>query len=118
MAAICLHAMLLGVAFGFVTMALGAFTGARKRALAFTVGAAGVAFIIATQLPQADNLAGLAKISPWYWYNGTNPLANGFAWGYLLLLVLLAAAALAVALALFDAAPRSASHLLLSFRPH
>lgn len=100
--AITVHAMFLGIAFGFLTMALGALTGARRRTLAVAAGVAGVSFIIATQLPQADNLAGLAKISPWYWYNGTNPLANGFAPGHLLLLVAFACAALGTAQALFD----------------
>ncbi|NQU37135.1 MAG: ABC transporter permease subunit, partial [Actinobacteria bacterium] len=69
--------VLLGVLFGTVALAVGAWTGQRRLTMAVAGGLAVLAFFVASFLPLSDALAGGAKLSPWYYYTSDVPLANG-----------------------------------------
>lgn len=77
MIAAAVHATLLGLLFAAITITVGAATGRRKPTMGVVAGLAGASFVIATFFPLLDSLADWAKISPWYHYNGHNPLAEG-----------------------------------------
>ncbi len=55
--------------------------------LAISVGVLLLGYVMFALLPLAESLADLAKVSPWQWALGHDPLANGFAWGGLGLLL-------------------------------
>lgn len=90
-----LHAAGLGLLFGAVAMAVGASTGNGRLTTTIAAGLAGLSFALASFLPLSDSLAFGAKASPWYYYNSSDPLANGV--DPLHLAVLLALGALALA---------------------
>lgn len=81
-AATCVLATLLGLAFGGLSLALGAATGRTQIASYGAVGVAVVAFIINGFLPLNDSTAAWAKVSPFYYYLSSDPLTNGMPWGY------------------------------------
>lgn len=74
-----LHAALLGVVFGCVAIVVGAQTGDRRVARTAAAGLAGLSFVLSALLPLIEPLAGLVRLSPWHYFNGANPLANGVA---------------------------------------
>ncbi len=59
-------------------------------------GSAGSSFALASFLPLSDSLADGAKVSPWYYYNSSDPLTNGADLLHLVVLLVLAAVALAL----------------------
>lgn len=60
-----------------------------------------VSYLAKSMLPLAD-LDRWAELSPWYYYAGSEPLANGFDVAHFLVLVGLAVAAFAAALLAFN----------------
>lgn len=72
-----LHAGLLGALFGVVAVLTAAAIGQFRPAATITAGLAGLAFVSYVFLPLVDALAGLARISPWYYFANSNPLSNG-----------------------------------------
>lgn len=94
-----LHAALLGILFGVLAIVVGAATGDKRLTNAVAGGLAVVAFAVSSFLPLSDTLAGGAKASPWYYFNSSEPLANGADVTHLLILaaaaIVLAAAGLA-----------------------
>lgn len=95
-AATCLHLLALSACFGLIALAAGAATGRPGIAGAISGTIAALSYLAASMLP----LAGLepwAQFSPWYYYNGSEPLTNGL--NPLHLAVLLGIAALAAVLA-------------------
>lgn len=97
-----LHTSLFGVLFGFVGLLLGGSTGHRRLSLAVGAGLVGLSFAGASFLPLSDSLAGWARISPWYYYNSSDPLANGPDWTHLLVLAILAVIVALVAVVPFQ----------------
>ncbi len=80
-AATSLLLTLLGLVIGGVALLVGSATG-RVRLSAYT--AAGVtlfAYFLNSFMPLSENYAGWAKLSPFYYYQNSNPLVNGMAWG-------------------------------------
>jgi ABC-2 type transport system permease protein len=80
-AATSLLLTLLGLVIGGVALLVGSATG-RARLSAYT--AAGVilfAYFLNSFMPLSENYAGWAKLSPFYYYQTSNPLVNGMAWG-------------------------------------
>lgn len=95
-AATCLHLLALSACFGLIAVAAGAATGRPGIAGAISGTIAALSYLGASMLP----LAGLerwAQFSPWYYYNGSEPLTNGL--NPLHLAVLLGIAALAAVVA-------------------
>jgi ABC-2 type transport system permease protein len=95
-----LSATLLGLAFGAIALAVGCAFG--KRALSIWVTAAlGIAaYFLNAMGPIVDGLE--EKLSPFYYYLGADPLANGMDLSHAGVLIGLSAVALAVALITFE----------------
>ncbi len=87
------HVFFLGLAFGMIALAVSNLTGSGPAGLGVTVGLAVVANLVAGLVPLVEGAEGWASVSPWYWFNGSQPLANGVAVGDLAALAALAAAA-------------------------
>ena len=89
-------------ALGTVALAAGAATGRRAAALAVGAGLA-VASYLAHALSATVTGAGwLGDLSPWGWYLGSDPLAEGFDVGGLTLLAALAVVAALAGLVVFE----------------
>lgn len=99
--AAALHVAALGLLFGAITIAVGAWTGNGKLTVAVAAGLGGLSFAVASFLPLSDALAGAAKTSPWYYYNSSDPLSNGADALHLALLLALGALALVVGVLVF-----------------
>jgi ABC-2 type transport system permease protein len=76
-AAMTLHLALLGSAAGGLAMLAAVVTGRRLVGMLVAAGVAAVAYIWSSFLSLVDSFEGLAVISPWYHYNGSDPLARG-----------------------------------------
>ena len=75
-AAACLHLFCLAVCFAMIALAAGAATGRAGVAGALAGGITVLSYLVATMLPVAG-LDGWAQVSPWHYYNGSDPLTNG-----------------------------------------
>ena len=96
--ATAIHLLALGMAFAMIALALSAWTGSAPLSLGVASGLAVLADLVASMLPLVSGLAGAAKASPWYYYNGSQPLANGLDGLHLAVLLTIAAIAFALAL--------------------
>jgi ABC-2 type transport system permease protein len=81
-AATCLLVTLLGLVIGSLALVLSAATGRVKIAIFGSIGSALVFYLVSTFLPLSENLAGLAKWSPYYYYLSSDPLLTGMDWGH------------------------------------
>ena len=101
-AAICILLTLLGIAGGALALAIGAGTGRKGAAIWGAVGA-GVGLHLLNSLGEiSDSLAGVQKLSPFYYYLGGDPLNNGLAWGDAAVLAAISAVLIMLALPLFQ----------------
>lgn len=91
----------LGIFFGTVGVLIAAITGNRRLSTAATAGLAVLAFAVANFFPLSHFLASAAKLSPWYYFASSTPLANGFSWAHLLVLAAAALAVSALSVAVF-----------------
>ena len=98
--AICIGLWLLGLTFGYVTMAIGSFTGNPTVTGGAAAGLALLAWFVNAFAPLYDWLEWPAKLSPFNWYLHDMPLVNGFSTGHAWLVVA-ALVFLAGAVALF-----------------
>ena len=96
-----LHAGALGLLFGAVAIAVGGWSGNSKLTTTVAAALGGLSFALASFLPLSDTLADGAKVSPWYYYNSSDPLTNGADPLHLVVLIALAALALALGLSAF-----------------
>ena len=101
-AAATLLGTLLGLVFGALALALSAATGRTRVAIYGTIGAALALYVANGFLPFSDNLAGLAKWSPFHYYLSSDPLLNGMNWGHGAVLLGLFIALVAAAVTLFN----------------
>ena len=90
-AAMTLHLALLGMAAGSVALLLSVVLGRWRLGMVLAAIAVFVAYLLAAFLPLSGSLEGLAVLSPWYHYNGSQPLVNGADLRALLILATLAA---------------------------
>ena len=93
---------LVGVAFGAFALAMGASTGRVNVAVYGTVGVALVFYVANAFLPFSEGLAGLARLSPFYYYLTSDPLNNGMDWLHGAVLVALTAILVFGSVALFQ----------------
>ena len=98
LAALMVHLFAGTLFFGFLALAVGGWTGNSGLAVGISAGVMVVSFFAVGFLPLFEGVADLAKAFPWYYFTGSDPLANGIDWGHVA--VLLAGAALLGALAL------------------
>lgn len=95
-------ATLIGILFGALALAVSAATGRIKAAVWIPAGLALVFHVVNALLSINTGLAGWAKVSPFYYYLGSDPLMNGMQWGHAALLAVLSAALIAVSVTLFE----------------
>lgn len=100
--AVSVHMALFGLVVGALAMLIAVATGHRLVSMIAAASIAMVAYVWGTFAPLSESLESLAVLSPWHWYYGPNPLANGIDWGYAGLLFVLAAALLAAAVWVFN----------------
>jgi ABC-2 type transport system permease protein len=81
--ALSFHLLINALFYGFLAMAIGAWTGKRGTAAGVTVGLMFVSIFAVGLLPFVEGLEGVAKIFPWYYFNGSEPLLNGINWGHM-----------------------------------
>ncbi|CAN5541305.1 hypothetical protein BH23ACT6_BH23ACT6_15560 [soil metagenome] len=85
-AAACLHLYFLAACFAMISLAAGAATGRAGVAGAIAGAVTVVSYLTATMLPVAG-FEGWARISPWHYYNGSDPLTNGIDGTHLVVLI-------------------------------
>ncbi len=80
-AATTLLSTLVGLTFGSLALLLSAATGRTRVAIFGAVGAGIVAHVLNSLATINEDLAGVAQISPFYYYLNTDPLMTGMDWG-------------------------------------
>jgi len=81
------HVVVIALFFGFLALFLGSWTGNGTVSSGTSTGLLILSFLAAGLLPLVESLSGLAKIFPWYYFNSSEPLANGIDWGHLAVLM-------------------------------
>jgi ABC-2 type transport system permease protein len=82
-----IHLLANSIFYGFLAMAIGAWTGSRGMASGVAAGIMIVGFIAVGVLPLIEGWEDLAKAFPWYYFDGADPILNGASWGHLSLLI-------------------------------
>ncbi len=85
--ALVLHMFVNALFYGFMALAIGAWTGRGGIASGVTATVMVVAFFISGLFPLVDVLDNFARISPWYYFESSQPVINGTNWGHVALLV-------------------------------
>ena len=88
--------------YGMLATAIGAMTGNRGTATGVTTAIMVVSFFAVGFLPLVEGGDGLRKFLPWYYFDGSDPVTNGVAWGHIALLVSASAVLLAVSVIGFN----------------
>lgn len=73
--------------YGFLAMAIGAWTGRASLATGVTTGVMVLSWIAVGLFPVIKGWAGVAKAFPWYYYDAGKPVLNGVDWGRLSVLL-------------------------------
>ncbi|MDH3681030.1 MAG: ABC transporter permease [Acidimicrobiia bacterium] len=81
--AMMLHLFLNALFYGFLALAVGCWTGNRTLASGLSAGVMVVSYVATGLLPLVEGLAGAAKVFPWYYFDGSDPLLNGLDWSHL-----------------------------------
>jgi len=68
--------------YGFLALAIATWTGNRSFGSGGAVAVMLVGYLGASLLPLTENLGEWAKIFPWYYFSGGNPVVNGTDWGH------------------------------------
>ena len=112
---ISIHLYFLGLAFGMFALAIGNSTGSPGAGMAAAGGLAVLSNLAAGLLPLVKGFESGAKLSPWYYYNGSNPVVNGLDLGHVAVLAAIAAVSFGIALVVVEhrdiASQRSAPRL-------
>ena len=81
--ALLLHMFVNALFYGFLAMAIGAWTGNRGTAAGATAGLMFVSIFAVGLLPLIEGWENVTKAFPWYYFNGSEPLINGIDWGHI-----------------------------------
>ncbi len=81
--ALAIHMFVNAVFYGMLALAVGAISGHRDTATGATAGILILSFFAVGLLPIVEGLEGLSKAFPWYYFDGSEPIHNGIAWGHL-----------------------------------
>ena len=100
--AVNLSLVLLALLYGAIALLVGALTGNRGLAAGIAAALAVIAFFSNSMASLVDILEIPQKLSPFYWYIGNEPLANGFSWFHISLLVVVTLAIFALAVVAFQ----------------
>ena len=72
------HLVLLSLVFGALGLAAGALTGSRAIAWGIVASVAAATYLANTLAPTVDAIGWAQNLSPWFYYSGGRPLAEGF----------------------------------------
>lgn len=97
LAAATIQLAAVAILYGALALALGCWTGNRALASGVSVAFIVVSFLGAGLLPLFDGWADWAKIFPWYYIGGSQPLASGVDWVQMMGVVSIAIASFGVA---------------------
>ena len=100
--ALAVHLYVNAVFYGMLALAIGAVTGNRDTATGAASGILVLSFFAVGLLPLVQGLEGLRKAFPWYYFEGSEPVYNGIAWGHLALLTSASVVLLVVAVVGFN----------------
>jgi len=100
-AAICILLTVLGIAGGALSLAIGAGTGRKGAAVWGAVGFM-VAMHVMNSLGEIASNPAWQKLSPFYYYLGSDPLSNGMAWGDATVLAVICVVLIAASVVLFQ----------------
>lgn len=100
-AAAMLHLALLGVVFGALALAIGATFGHAAASRAVPAVVAVIAYVVNGLAPQVSWLQPVRELSPFYQFNGHDPLRNGVSWAAVLVAVATVAVLVTLAVAGF-----------------
>lgn len=84
--ALAVHLAFFGLATGAVALALAAATGRKGAAIGGAAAFAVLSFLINGLAPLVDGLSWLKYLSPFYYYEGNDPIGNGVDVGHLVVL--------------------------------
>lgn len=79
--ALTLHMLLNTLFYGFLAMAIGAWTGNRGAALGASIGVMVLSFVGVGLLPLVRGAENWVRVLPWHYFTGSEPLLNGLDWG-------------------------------------
>lgn len=85
--AVALHVTVNALFYGFLAMAIGAWTGRRGLASGVPAGLIAVSFVLAGLLPLLESTEPFVNVVPWHYFDGSQPLLNGVAWDDLAILL-------------------------------
>ena len=69
--------------YGFLALAIGSWTGRTGVASGVSAGVLAVSFFAVGILPLVEGWEDLARVFPWYYFAGSDPLMNGVSWSHL-----------------------------------
>jgi len=81
-AATSVLATLLGLVFGGFALFLGSITGRARISAYASAGMILFGYFLWSFMPLSESFAGWAKLSPFHYYLGSDPLVNGMHWGH------------------------------------
>jgi len=81
--ALMFHMFVLALFFGFMATAVGSWTGSPAAASGVAAGVMFISFIGAGLFPIIEGYENLAKVFPWYYFTGSQPVNNGIDWGHI-----------------------------------
>ncbi|MDD4876727.1 MAG: ABC transporter permease subunit, partial [Dehalococcoidales bacterium] len=81
--ALALHLFANALFYGFLAMAIGAWTGNRGTAVGITIGLMFISIFAVGLLPLIEGWENVVKVFPWYYFNGSEPLLHGINWGHI-----------------------------------
>ena len=102
MAAATASGALLGLAFGTLALALGCVSGNRGLSIGVTSALGVAAYFLNALAPLAEAIEPFQKLSPFYYYIGADPLANGLSLGHASVLAAMVLGLVTVALIAFE----------------
>lgn len=81
--ALTLHLLVSTLFYGFLALAVGAWTGNQGAAAGVAAGVMLLSFVAVGVLPLVEGAEDYVKAFPWYYFNGADPLLNGVSWGHI-----------------------------------
>ena len=97
-AAFTLHLIVSTLFYGFLALAVGAWTGRTGLAAGISSGVLMLSFLGVGILQAIEGAQDWARLFPWYYFSGSDPLLNGISWRHLAVLAGASAALFAIAL--------------------
>jgi ABC-2 type transport system permease protein len=93
---------LFAMVFYTFTVAVGAISGSRSLTVGGAAGTTAALFFVNGLAPLVDEIAWMQKLTPFYWLQNPNPLANGFDLGAIAIFIIVSAVGTAAAIWAFD----------------